>query len=182
MTGVQVAQAMQCERAAFNQLYELYSYDFSEIVGLDVGEDGRYGVDDLAGCWSEPWRRPFLVRVDGKLAGFAIVDCRSRLTGDAETFDMAEFFIMRKYRRRGIGAYVAMHLFDRCPGRWEVRQSARNDQAQAFWRLVIGRYIGAGSVAEQYCDNATWRGPVQYLDSRAVVASRETASRRADTP
>src|SRR5690349_18686098 len=131
--SIQIVAASLGERATFSQLYELYSYDFSEIVGLDVGEDGRYGVDDLAGCCSEPWRRPFLIRVDGKLAGFAIVDCRSRLTGDAEIFDMAEFFIMRKYRRQGIGANVAMHLFDRFPGQWEVRQSARNDQAQAFW-------------------------------------------------
>jgi predicted acetyltransferase len=31
-------------------------------------------------------------------------------------------------------------MFDAFPGRWEVAETARNVEAQAFWRAVIGRY------------------------------------------
>jgi hypothetical protein len=38
-----------------------------------------------------------LLRVEGRLAGFALVSRRSRLTGAAGVFDMSEFFVMRRY-------------------------------------------------------------------------------------
>jgi predicted acetyltransferase len=33
---------------------------------------------------------------------------------------ITEFFVMRKYRRQGIGKRVARELFECSPGRWEV--------------------------------------------------------------
>ena len=40
--------------------------------------------------------------------------------------DMAEFFVMRKYRRHGIGIVAARELFARFPGDWQVRQLTAN--------------------------------------------------------
>ena len=64
------------------------------------------------------------------LAGFALV-----FTG--EPHDIAEFFVMRKYRGRGVGAQAAASLFDQFPGRWTVRQQLTNPAATAFWRKAI---------------------------------------------
>jgi predicted acetyltransferase len=55
---------------------------------------------------------------------------------------MAEFFVMRKYRRRRVGWEAARKLFDRFPGEWWVMQEAENLPAQAFWRRLIGDYTG----------------------------------------
>lgn len=57
-------------------------------------------------------RTPIQVRVDGKLAGLALVIQQSYLSGDRNTTDIDEFFIMRKYRRRGVGKEAAMRIFD----------------------------------------------------------------------
>ena len=147
------------------RLMQLYAYDFSEIMALDVGEDGRFaGSRVLATCWSEPWRHPYFVRVGGQLAGFAILDERSRLTGDPEVADVAEFFVMRRYRRQGVGAKAAALAFARFPRRWEVRQTAANVAATAFWRRTIAAY--AGKFDEVVVDDDRWRGPVQSFDAR----------------
>lgn len=53
---------------------------------------------------------------------------------------MSKFFVMRKYRRRGVGAQAARLLFDRFPGRWNVRELTANEPAQKFWRSVTGAY------------------------------------------
>src|SRR4051794_31250961 len=98
---VQVAAAGHDEQRVLGALFELYTYDFSEILDLDVGEDGRFQVPALDAYWADPGHHPFLIRVDAKLAGFALVQERSRLTGDDGVRDMAEFFVMRRYRRRG---------------------------------------------------------------------------------
>ena len=143
---------------------QLYSYDWSELGPLDVGDDGRFADYALDGYWLEDWRHPFLLRVDGKLAGFALILGRSRLTGMAGVFDMAEFFVMRRYRRKGVGLAAATGAFDRFQGPWEIRQRPENVAATAFWRRVIGEYTG-GKYEEVYWKDPAWTGPVQRFST-----------------
>ena len=152
----------------FSSLMQLYMYDFSEFMGLDVGADGRFKEKDVTALWRDARRHPFFIRVDGQLAGFAIVDEHSRLF-PAPANDMAEFFVLRKYRRLKVGSHAAMCAFDRFTGRWEVRQMARNTMATAFWRQVIGAYSG-GSFQELAIDDERWRGPVQIFTSRTPLS------------
>jgi len=152
------------ESATLGNLMQLYVYDWSELGGLDVGADGRFADTPLDAWWSEDWRHPFLLRVDGKLAGFALVAARSCLSGAAGVHDMAEFFVMRGYRRRGAGLAAACAAFDRFPGRWEIRQREVNVAATAFWRRVVARYTG-GRYQEVRWDDESWTGPVQRFST-----------------
>ena len=157
---VEVTPASAADRARLAALFELYVYDFSELLGLDVAEDGRFVAPQLDAALADPRCHPFLFRLHGKLAGFAIVEQRSRLSGDESIADMAQFFVLRKYRRRGVGEAAARRLFARFPGTWEVRQEAVNTAATAFWRRAIGRHTG-GRFDELVVDDARWHGPVQ---------------------
>jgi predicted acetyltransferase len=163
--NVQVAAAGPGEQARIAALFELYVYDLSEVLGIDVGGGGRFRTPSLDAYWTDPRCHAFLIRVDERLAGFALVQERSRLTGDEAVCDVAEFFVMRRYRRHGIGERVAGWLFDRFRGPWEVRQKAENHAAIAFWRRAIGRYTG-GRFEEVVLDDERWRGPVQRFDSK----------------
>ncbi len=165
--NVELVPTTPNDEPSLGRLMQLYAYDFSEFMGLDVGDDGLFGAGDaLSRCWSERSRHAFWCRVGGHLAGFVILDERSRLTGDPEVMDIAEFFIMRKYRRKGIGAACAVRAFDLFPRRWEVRQQAKNDAATVFWRKTIQRYTG-GRFRETLFDDERWHGPVQSFDVRA---------------
>jgi predicted acetyltransferase len=145
-------------------LFQLYSHDFSEILPLSVGDDGRFAVPALERYWQDPWRHAFLIRVADRWAGFALAHQQSRLTDDREIWDVAEFFVMRGFRRSGVGARAATELFTRFPGRWEVRQIHANTAATTFWRDVIGRFTGA-AVVETVHDTDRWKGPVQTFIS-----------------
>jgi len=156
--------ASRDERRTLENLLQLYVYDWSEILSLDVRDDGRFEDFPLEAYWRDDWRHPFLLRVDGKLGGFALVSERSRLTGTAGVVDMAEFFVMRKYRRQGIGRAAATAAFDRFKGPWEVRQRGQHADATAFWRRVISQYTNA-SYQEDLWSDATGSGPVQRFQS-----------------
>jgi predicted acetyltransferase len=162
--GVQITVAGTEDEGRLKALFELYAYDFSEILGLDVGENGRFEVPPLDAYWMDLRRHAFLIRVDAALAGFALVQERSRLTGAEAVNDMAEFFVVRKYRRRGVGEQAAEWLFDRFRGPWEVRQRAENHAATAFWRRAIARYTD-GRFDEVLWNDPRWRGPVQRFES-----------------
>ena len=130
MTDVQVAVATPDERPVLARLLELYAHDFSERNGADVGDDGTFGYTHLDAYWTESDRHPFLFRVDGRLAGFALVRSGS-------PHDMAEFFVLRKYRRGQVGTDAARAVFARFAGEWQTRQQFENTGATAFWRRAI---------------------------------------------
>jgi len=118
------------DKSVLRHLIELYAYDFSEFTDEDINEHGSFGYRYFDHYWTEPDRHPFLFRVDGRIAGFAFV--RS-----GRPHDMAEFFVLRKYRGRGVGMHAARSLFATFPGDWQVRQLAANAPAIAFWRAAI---------------------------------------------
>ena len=161
-----LAPATPADEPRLSALFELYVYDFSEFLGLDIGDDGRFRVPSLASYFVDPERHAFLAHVDGKLAGFALVSERSRLTDKGGVFDMAEFFVLRKFRRSGVGQTMAGAVFDRFLGPWEIRQRHENVHATAFWRRVIGRRVG-GAWREESWEDARWRGMVQRFESKA---------------
>jgi predicted acetyltransferase len=156
--------AAEEERAALENLVQLYSYDWSEIGHFDVAEDGRFKAMDLAPYWLDEWRHPFLLRIDDQLAGFALIHERSRLTGKTGVFDMAEFFVMRRFRRQGVGLAAAFASFDRFKGPWEVRQRDENVAATTFWRRAIGDYT-AGNYQEARWNSSEWIGLVQTFST-----------------
>jgi ribosomal-protein-alanine N-acetyltransferase len=50
---------------------------------------------------------------------------------------MAQFFILRKFKNKGVGRAVMNICFDRFRGRWEVMVMPGNEGAYRFWRSVI---------------------------------------------
>lgn len=155
--NVEVQRAGIEEKPVLRNLMELYRYDSSEFDGADVGEHGLFTYRYLDHYWTEPGRHAFIVRVDGRLAGFVMV--RILETDGAEAVhSIAEFFIMRRYRRQNVGTTVARRIFDMFPGRWRVAEEEANAPAQAFWRKVTRRYT-EGKFREQRVDE--WDGPVQ---------------------
>jgi predicted acetyltransferase len=138
--GIEVVRAAAEQEPVLANLLELYAHDFSEVIDLQLHADGRFGYPRLAEYWAEDGRFPFLVKVDGFLAGFVLVSRGSRITGDPQVWDMAEFFVVRGYRKRGIGAAVAHETWRRFPGTWEVRVMEGNQPALAFWRSAVAAF------------------------------------------
>ena len=158
----QVDRARPDEAPILAALFELYAHDLSDALALEIGDDGHFPVPPLDPYFTDPRCHAFLVRVEGRLAGFALVKERSRLTGDENVRDMAEFFVLRRYRGEGVGEQAARALFRRFPGRWEVRQRLANVAATAFWRRILGRYA---AFSELTVDDERWRGPVQCFEA-----------------
>ena len=140
------------------QMLELYLHDFSEYDHADLNEHGYYGYRYLDTYWIEPGRYPFLIKADGKLAGFVLVNKHSYRTPDEDLHSIAEFFVLRKYRRLGIGKQVAVMIFERFPGKWEVNQHPDNLFSIQFWEDVISSYTNGNYELDQVTTE-DWTGP-----------------------
>jgi predicted acetyltransferase len=140
---IELLPAAREQHSVLENLLELYIHDFSEFFAVGLGPDGRFRYPNVEIYWADPNRFPFLVHVDGRLAGFVLI-ARSGNGPDGDPlWDIAEFFVARGFRRRGIGMRIASEVWRRFPGRWQVRVMESNQPACSFWRRAIEGYLGA---------------------------------------
>ena len=162
-TTIDISIPSLSEKPLIEQMMQLYRYDMSEFDGSDLGHYGRFSYDYLDSYWTDDSRTPLIIRVSGNLAGFVLVNQHS-YTGDGR-YSIAEFFIMRKYRGKGIGKFIAHRVFDQFGPLWEVRQTKENMAAQSFWRRVIEKYTD-GSFEEFPAGRGEWPGPIQIFERK----------------
>lgn len=169
----ELIEAGPVEYEIIRNLVPYYVYEMSGPMGWNCSRSGTFGgCDDLAEYWQKGHARtstgdrwkdpgwtglPFLVRVDGSTAGFALVRRRS---AEPALHEIGEFFVLRRFQKRGVGRATAFALFDRFRGAWEVRQMAGNDPATAFWRRVISAYTN-GDFEDGMEDREDGPGPIQ---------------------
>jgi predicted acetyltransferase len=140
---VTLERATPAAAALLSNLLELYMHDLSEIFPIDLDADGRFGYDHLPLYWSEPdTRHAFLIRRGADVLGFALATRGSPATDDPTDLDVAEFFVLRRYRRSSVGRQAAFALWDRLPGNWVVRVSEANRAGLPFWGKIVGAYTG----------------------------------------
>lgn len=161
--GLIVRPAQPRDHLPLRRMLELYQHDLSDVWDQDLDADGEYGYR-LERYETDPACRAFVFEVASRYAGFALVDNSVSLPGN--TLWMSQFFVMKKYRRQGLGQAAAVQVFDQVRGRWEVGQMPKNLPAQAFWRRVIGGYTG-GRFAEHRLSDERWDGVLQCFDNSA---------------
>src|ERR1700712_3027854 len=119
LMNMKLALASIEDRNIIKNLMQYYIYDFSEYIHCDVEEDGLFAAySHLDAYWGEENRFPYIITQDEQYAGFVLVRYIASTTRNY--FSIAEFFIMKKYRRQGIGKGVAQQIFDLHKGPWEV--------------------------------------------------------------
>jgi len=160
-----VSKAGPEEAPIIANLMQLYIHDFSELwfdreVEGELSADGRYSdYPGLDAYWTDPTREAWLFRIRGLPVGFALVNDVAHSATPVDRA-VAEFFIVRKHRRRGVGLAAAHALFGTAWGLWEAAVVRRNVGALAFWRQAAASYPGVRDLVEEDHDDALWNGAV----------------------
>jgi len=137
-------------------LFEHYVHDMAEWFEIDTQADGSYSYDTSA-VWNNGWDA-YVAKVGDAIAGFAIVGSALEWGNGAESHDVREFFVIRRYRKRGLGRRMAAMLWDERPGGWLVRVLAANEAAVKFWRAAVSDYTsGLFEEEERAVKGRAWR-------------------------
>ena len=137
---IEVIPATPEHEPIFANLLQLYAHDFSEFHDVELGPDGRFTYKELPLYWRDPNRHPFLIHTNGQLAGFALV--KKEISNGPSLWDVTEFFILRAYRRQGVGTVASHKVWNQFPGQWQVRVRQKNDSARNFWQRAIRAFTG----------------------------------------
>ncbi len=163
---VDIVAADANAQPAIENLMQLYIHDMSELFSgtprCEIQADGRFHSSiDVGKWWQDVNHIALLVRVDTRLAGFALLNAAAH-SGTVVDHNVAEFFIVRKHRRSGVGMAAAHAMFNRYPGRWEVAVMRANAGAMAFWTRCIAAHPAAhpaaGAITREDCEDQRWNG------------------------
>lgn len=136
-------------------LFAYYQHDMAPWFGIDTDEKGAYAypVEEVwdTGC------RVFLLWHGRLPVGFALVGSGEAFIRESGVYDVDEFFILRRYRRQGLGEALLHRLVAQMPGDWLVRVLQRNAPALAFWRRTL-RESGKWRCSEtvHHVDGLAW--------------------------
>lgn len=173
--AVEVRAATQEEKPVLKWLLELYVSEFNLMKGSRLHQKQVFIDEDYIDLFwvKEKWV-PLLIFYHGKAAGFALVVSNGFVAHKAEARALPDFFVLKKYRRMGVGRQAAFEIFNRYPGRWEILQSDFNSNGQAFWRRVVEEYT-CGQFAESFLNGPDWIGPVQVFETAEDLRPRAIA-------
>lgn len=159
--GVEIISATTAQISVVANMMQLYIHDFSEFwfdqPQGDLQADGLYALpENLQSYWDAPDRAALLVKLGDNMAGFALLNGHAH-SGKPVDWNMGEFFILRKYRRAGVGTAAVQAVFAKFPGRWETAVARRNVGAEAFWRHLAS---GHGDLEALDLSTQEWNGPI----------------------
>ncbi len=136
--GVELQEVHPLERDALWRLKQLCIHDYSESDRFEIGPEGNFNYRWFDAYFREAERYPFFIRIGEQLSGFVMV--RESNGEEDWDFQIAEFFILRRYRRMGIGRDAARQVLRMFPGVWGISFNDENTPAANFWRSVAGQF------------------------------------------
>jgi predicted acetyltransferase len=154
---VELTTVTGSDKPVLLNLMQFYCYDMSVVRGVDVTDHGQFVYRYVDHYFLEPDRDVLFVRHDGALAGFVM--SRELSAGERE---VAEFFVMRRHRRSGVGRSAARQLFSLHKGRWVVAFDDANAEAANFWPRVVDQ-AAVGTVDRSHI------GPPEHRFARTIL-------------
>ncbi|MCJ8297517.1 MAG: GNAT family N-acetyltransferase [Pseudomonadales bacterium] len=138
MESIQVTLVPATSFDYVKNLFQYYIYDMSEFTGWSPYANGTFNVEDSVSSLSDYWNKPdhfaYLIMVGEEVAGFSLIRIYPQRVN---TFDMGQFFVLRKFKRQGIGQSAFKLSVQAHPGKWQIRILADNLGAKAFWNKAI---------------------------------------------
>jgi predicted acetyltransferase len=144
--SVRDARGTARDREWIESVYRDYLDDLAPLntgvfTTTSLGEIGYSTADQLSRWFGDSSVNPLVILRGHEPVGFAMV-ARGGPSSSGKPCDyrMAEFFVGRDWRRRGIGRLAVELILNRFAGRWEITEYLRNPGAVSFWRRVVANY------------------------------------------
>ena len=133
---VKLKEVLEIEKSILRNFYSLYLHELSNFTtNLDVGEDGVFHYEELDKFWDVDGLSPYFIKLNDEIIGFILLLERPFLK-KSNDYGINDFFILNKYKGKGLAVQAAGKIFEEKPGQYFVMQVVENKRAVAFWKKV----------------------------------------------
>ncbi|WP_256815431.1 GNAT family N-acetyltransferase [Cytobacillus sp. Bac17] len=136
---VKIVKAEWKDRDIVRNMYAFYLHDLTKYTdALKVNEEGTFEFDAFSLIWDKEGIEPYLIKADGKLAGFLLL-LRAPFLRKAD-YCINDFFLYNSFRGENVGQTAIDLLFSKYKGTYYIEQLKRNEPAIRFWKKVYRYY------------------------------------------
>ncbi|MCX4028066.1 GNAT family N-acetyltransferase [Spartinivicinus marinus] len=126
--------------AAFKMLWQFYEYDRSYYSKEDLELDGTFDIDEeffLDIATGKEEGEAYLLYFNDMLCGFVFIE-PTEIAGQ-EIPELADIFILPKYRGKGLAYLVLKQLMFKSPMAWHIAIYKDDKKARTFWQHAFKR-------------------------------------------
>lgn len=121
-------------KVKLENLMSLYLHDLSEFADdLKINEEGKFEYDGLKLYFKSEDLNPYFIKCQGEVAGFVLFNTGKYVPKDID-YVVHELFILKSFRRMGIGNAAIRSLLEKYKGKYKIVQISNNKTAVNFWR------------------------------------------------
>jgi predicted acetyltransferase len=124
-------------------LAQSYEGEFSFLTKKQPNDQGLFELDTPI----EPPVRGYILYVAATPAGIAAIKEKQ-----SHDYEVCEFYVVPSFRSGSLGEKFAHAIWDKHPGRWEIKQIEGAQYATKFWHKVISRYTHEDFVEDEFLD------------------------------
>ncbi len=133
---VQLEKVDESNRQILWNLLQYMIYETSPYGKNDINKDGTFNYKFFDKYFTDDNREAYLIKNDdGGLLGFVMINQYLQKVQNGHA--VAEFMILPRFRRMGIGKEIAKRCLTMHSGNWEISPADGSEQAYKFWKNVV---------------------------------------------
>ena len=125
------------EKEVLSRFLQYSLYEESATDDNEINEQGFYDYPWFEDYFKDPKREAYFIIDENSQKRLGFVMIHPYVSHFEESYTIAEFMILPKYRHLHIGKRAALKCFDLHHGNWEVSPSYHSQGAYRFWQKTI---------------------------------------------
>lgn len=126
------------KKEVLHNLLQFALYDGSKYVKNELNKDAKFEYKWFDNYFTDTSRDAYFIKSGKTYLGFVMINENLKFNNSGKS--IAEFLIMPQYRRNHIGKKVAIEIFEKYKGYWEVKPIKNSNEAYLFWKKTIEDY------------------------------------------
>lgn len=141
LAEIRLERVSESTRQTLWNLLQYMLFETSPSGKNVANEDGSFDYKYFDDYFTDNDRDAYLIRSEtGELMGFVMINQYFQKVKTGHS--IAEFLVLPRFRRNGVGSEVAKRCFAMYPGNWEVGPADGSESAYKFWKAVIDEITG----------------------------------------
>lgn len=121
-----------------HNLLQFALYDGSKYIKNELTEQANFEYKWFDNYFTDNDREAYFIKNDKTYLGFVMINENLKFNNTGKS--IAEFLIIPQYRRKHIGKKVAIEIFEKYKGYWEIEPIKNSNEAYSFWEKTIEEY------------------------------------------
>lgn len=126
------------KKEVLHNLLQFALYDGSKYIKNELTEHANFDYKWFDNYFTDNDREAYFIKNDKTYLGFVMINENLKFNNTGKS--IAEFLIIPQYRRKHIGKKVAIEIFEKYKGYWEIEPIKNSNEAYSFWEKTIEEY------------------------------------------